>query len=225
MTKYSKATMNSIAKTVRNNLKKYNKYPSTVTAKDMDGKKHELSIKQVHGLFEAQYIFWIKNGRQPNFVTYHSTASNPLVMDYQSYSMSCCPTSLSMASQLLYNYKTENKCIKELGTKKTTTGTSPSQLINNAPKLGFKVAQIPRNKQAVTNSLKLKKPVIMHIQTKPAKCLGYTGDYGHFILCYGIDGDYYKLADPTKGLKKCKCSTIDKATDGRKIYYYSVALK
>ena len=223
--KFSKETMNAIAKTVRASLKKNNTYPSHVTAKDMDGKKHDLSTKQIHGLFEAQYIFWIKNGRQPNYVTYHSTANNPLALDYQSYKMSCCPTSLSMASQLLYNYKSENKCIKELGTQKTTTGTSPSQLINNAPKLGFKVSTLPRNKASVKNSLKLHRPVIMHIQTKPAKCLGYTGDYGHFILCYGMDGDYYKLADPTKGLKKCKCSIIDKATDGRKINYYSVSLK
>ena len=216
--------MNAAAKTIRASLKKNNTLPSFVTMKDMAGKKHDMSKKQYSGLFEAENKFRIKNGRQPNYVTYVSTANNPLVLDYQSYKMSCCPTSLSMASQLLYNYKSENKCIKALGTKKTTTGTSPSQLVNNAPQLGFKVKQIPRNKDAVANSIKLHKPVIMHIQTKPAKCLDYTGDFGHFILCYAVKGGYYYLMDPTKGKKKCKCSVIDNATNGRKIYYYSVGL-
>ena len=224
--RFSKNEMNKASKTIRASLKKNNTLPSFVKMTDMDNKKHDMSTKQYSGLFEAQYVFWIKNNRQPNYTTFHSTASNCLVQDYQSWSMSCCPTSLSMASQLLYNYHTEDQCIKALGTSKTGTGTSPSQLINNAPKIGFKVTQLPRNKSAVQNSLRLSRPVIMHIQTKPTKnCLGYQGDYGHFILCYGITGDYYMIADPTKGIKKCKTSIIDKATNGRKIYCYSIQNK
>ena len=224
MTKFSKTVMNAAAKTIRSSLKKNNVLPNFVTMKDMDGKKHELSRKQYAGLFESENVFRIKNNRQPNYVTMKSNANNPLVIDYQSYKMSCCPTSLSMVSQLLYNYHSEDECIKALGTQKNTTGTAPSQLLNNAHKVGFKVQQIPRNKTAVANSTKLNKPVIMHIQTKPAKCLDYSGDFGHFIVCYGLTGDYYMIADPTKGIKTCKTSVMDKATNGRKIYYYSVSL-
>ena len=46
--------MNKMAKTIRASLKKNNTLPSFVSAKDMDGKKHDLSKKQYAGLFENE---------------------------------------------------------------------------------------------------------------------------------------------------------------------------
>lgn len=217
--------MNKASKEIRASLRKNNTLPTFITMKDMDnGKKQDMGTKQYAGLFESENVFRIKKGRQPNYTTFHSTANNPLVQDYQNWKMSCCPTSLSMASQILYNYKSESECIKALGTDKTGSGTSPSQLTNNISKVGMKASIIPRNKASVTNSIKLNRPVIAHIDTIKASCLGYARNYGHYILIYGVSGDYYKIADPTKGLKSCKCSTLDNAMKGRKINYYSISL-
>lgn len=223
--KFSKDTMNKMAKTIRASLKKNNTLPSFVSAKDMDGKKHDLSKKQYAGLFEAQYVFWKNNNRQPNYTSLVSTANNPLVLLTQHYKMSCCPTSLAMASMMLYNYKTEKQCIKALGTDVKVKGTAPSQLINGAKNVGMKVTVIPRNKDSVKNSLKLNRPVIAHIDTSKAKCLGFTSQYGHYVLIGAVSGDYYTVYCPTKGKHKCKSSVLDKAMlKGRDLKYYSVGL-
>lgn len=217
--------MNKASKEIRASLRKNNTLPTFISMKDMDtGKKHDISKPQYAGLFEAQNVFWKNHSRQPNYTSLVSTANNPLISLRQHYKMSCCPTSLAMATQLLYDYKTENECINALGTQKYTTGTSPSMLINGAKKIGYTVKQIPRNRDAVKNALKLNMPVIMHIQTKPAKCLGFLKDYGHYILCYGLDGDYYKVMCPTKGKHTCKTSILDNATGGRSIGYYRVSI-
>lgn len=228
--RFSKDEMNKASKTIRNSLRKNNIAPSFVTMKDMDtNKKHDLSKKQYAGLFENENTFRINHNRQPNFVTYKNTANNPLVFKHQSYSHSCCPTALSMCSMMLYNYKSEAKCIKELETKKTTTGTPPSNLLNFIGRLGMKATIIPRNKQSVSNSLKLIKPVLWHIDSCKASCLNYSKDeknnFGHYGMIYGVTGDYYKVADPLRGLKKCKTSVLDKAMLNRKINYYAISLK
>lgn len=222
--KFSKTEMAKAAKTLRKNIKDGKGYLSYLTMTDMNGKKHKLTKAEYMGLFEAQNVFIMKNGRYPNYVTLNSTANNPLVMDYQDNGYTCGPTSLSMAIQMLFSYKSEKTCAKECGTV-IGSGTAPDQLINGAKKLGYKLTKISRNKTAVKSALSKGEPVIAHIQTKPATCLGYVGDYGHYILLYGLTNDgYYKIADPTKGIKKCKASVLDHATNGRAIYYYRVGL-
>ena len=188
---------------------------------DSNGNSHKLSKKEVAGLFEARNVFILKNGRLPNYVTLNSTANNPLVMDYQNNKYNCCPTSLSMAIQMLYSYKSENVCAKVL--KTNTAGTAPSDLVSGAKNLGYEVKRISRNKASVKAQLNMGKPVIAHIQTKSATCLGYVGDYGHYVLIYGMSSDNYKIADPTKGIKTCRTGILDKATNGREIHYYSVS--
>lgn len=224
MTSFSKNVMQATAKSINKNLKDGKGYPSTVSMKDTDGKTHKLTKKQYMGLYEAQNIFIIKHGRYPNYTTLYSTANNPLALDYQDNAYNCCPTSLSMASQMLFNYQSESTCAKILGTVKGS-GTDPAKLIANAPKLGFKATVISRNYNSVKSCLDKEYPVIAHIQTKPATCLGYTGDYGHYILIYAVKDNYYYIADPTKGIKKCKSSIIDKATNGRSISYYKIQPK
>lgn len=222
--KFSKTEMANAAKTLRKNIKNGKGYLSYLTMKDMNGKSHKLTKAQYMGLFEAQNVFIMKNGRYPNYTTLNSIANNPLVMDYQDNGYTCGPTSLSMAIQLLFSYKSEKTCAKECGTV-IGSGTTPDKLINGAKKLGYKLTKISRNKTAVKSALTKANPVIAHIQTKPATCLGYVGDYGHYILVYGLTSDgYYKIADPTKGIKKCKTSILDNATNGRAIHYYRVGI-
>lgn len=221
--RFSKSEMASASKTLRKNLKNEKGYLSYITMKDMDNKSHKLSKAQYMGLFEAQNVFIMKNGRYPNYVTLNSTANNPLVMDYQDTKYTCGPTSLSMAIQMLFGYTSEKKCATAC--KTGTSGTSPDNLIAGAKNLGYQLTKISRNKTAVKSALTKGQPVIAHIQTKPATCLGYTGDYGHYILIYGMTSEgYYKIADPTKGIKTCKPSILDNATNGRSIHYYRVGV-
>ena len=63
----------------------------------------------------------------------------------------------------------------------------------------------------------------MDLKNRIFKCLGFLNNYGHYILIYAVSEDYYFVADPTKGLKKCAFSQINKATNGRSINYYSVS--
>ena len=66
-------------------------------------------------------------------------------------------------------------------------------------------------------------PVLVHIHTAYAggrSCLGYSGSYGHYILIYGVSGDYYLIADPTKGFKKCYYSSINNARSSTNMKYY-----
>ena len=228
MVKFSKAVMQATAKTINKSLKDGKGYPSTITIKDMSNKSHKLTKAQYMGLYEAQNVFIIKHGRYPNYATLNSTANNCLAIDYQDNGYTCCPTSLSMASQLLFNYKSEATCAKTLGTV-IGSGTDPSKLIANAPKLGFTATKIARNYSAVKKSLQKGYPVIIHYETggktKP-KCMGFINNYGHYALIYGITSDgYYKVADPTKGIKLCAPKQIDNATNGRSIYYYSIKPK
>ena len=223
MTRFLKTEMNKASKNLRNNIKNGKGYLSYLTMTDSNGKKHKLTKAEYMGLFEAQNLFLLKHGRKPNYTTLNSTSSNPLVMDYQNLSTTCGPTSLSMATQCLFDYISEQKCASVC--KTGNNGTSPANLINGAKSLGYKLTQISRNKTAVKSALNKAEPVIAHIQTRPATCLGYSGDYGHYILIYGLTNDgKYRIADPTKGIKLCKSNIIDSATNGRALHYYRVGL-
>ena len=224
MTTFSKTEMANASKKIQKSLKEGNGVP-TLNMKSREGKTIKVDKAHLAGLFEAQNVYIRKHGAYPNYVTLNTTANNPLVMDYQDNAYTCCPTSLSMASQMLYGYVGESKCAKTLGTVKGS-GTTPNNLVNNAPKLGYKVTRIARNYSSVKKSLQKGYPVIAHIQTKPATCLGFVNDYGHYILIYGVTSDgYYQVADPTKGLKKCSPKILDNATNGRDIGYYQVKPK
>lgn len=222
MIRFSKSTMNSASKALRKNLKANKGYLTSIKMKDMDGKTRTISKPQYMGLFEAQNIFIRKNGRYPNYVTLNSTAKNPLVIDYQDKGTTCGPTSLSMGSQMLFGYTSEQAFAKACGT--SSSGTAPDQLVAGAKSKGYKLTKISRKSAAVRDSLKKGFPVVAHIDTKPASCLGYVNNYGHYILIYAINDTHYYVADPTKGLKKCKFSVLDKAMLGRTINYYSMSI-
>lgn len=221
--RFSKKELLSGEKRINAWIKKGTGLPGYVTMVEMDTKKKvRLYPKQYAGLFESMNMFRLNNGRDPNYCTLVSNANNPLVFDRQNNAYNCCPTSLSMASQLLYHYKTEPECSKALGT--TKAGTSPQQLIENAGKLGFKIVPIERKAKAVRDSLRLGYPVIVHFQTGQTKCKGdYIGNFGHYALCWSITDTEYVLADPSKGVnRKYKFLCLDKANQGYRQNYYSV---
>ena len=226
--RFNKAMLQDGAKRMNKWLKKGEGYPNWLRMTDMDKKKeHKLTPSQYCGLYENVNLFIIKNKRWPNYATLDHTAHNPLVMDYQDVNYTCCPTSLSMASQLLWNYKSEQTCAKALGTA-PKVGTSPEQLINNAGKLGFKIIPIERNAKSVKKYLNKKYPVICHFQTNQTKaCKGdYIGTFGHYSLIWNTTDTEYVIADPSKGVnRKYKFLCLDKANQGYRQNYYGVTIK
>lgn len=226
--KFSKDEMKKAGNIIRKSIKEGKGQPKEIILKNMDGKTVKVSKAFYNGLFEAQNIFIKNHGRKPNYVTLNSKANNPLVMNYQDNAYNCCPTSFNMATQMLYDNISESKCAQALNTQ-IGSGTDPSDLVKNAGKLGYKATPIKRTYKSVKACLDKGFPVIAHIQTRPATCLGYRGDYGHYVLIYGaykqLLTGYYRVADPTKGLKTCKSSILDKATNGRNINYYQIQPK
>lgn len=227
MTSFSKAEMNKASKNIRNSIKKGAGVPKSLKMIARENNK-KVTVNKAHfaGLFESQNIFIRHHGRYPNYVTLNSTANNPLVMDYQDNAYTCGPTSLSMASQMLYGYTSEKAFAKACKTNKN--GTSPDNLIAGAKSLGYNVTPIGRNFKSVSAALAKGYAVVIHYETgggtKP-KCMGFLNNYGHYALIFKAKDNYYWIADPTKGIKKCKASEIDKATNGRSIHYYKVVPK
>ena len=222
MTKFLKKEVLKGMATVKNSIKKGSGIPKEIVMKDDKGKSYKLDKKHYMGIFEATNVFRLKQGRYPNYTTLNSTANNPLVMNYQDDSVSCGCASMNMCIQLLCGEWVDEKKIKKVfGTG--STGTAPDQIINGAKKLGYKVEKISRNLAGVKKAINKGYPVLAHIDTKPATCLGYKNNYGHWTVIYGVNKEgYYKIADPTKGIKTCSPRIYDKAMLGRTIYYYQV---
>lgn len=225
MIQFTKEEIAKATKTIQASIKASKGLPKEIKIKDTTGKTRTLDKPHYAGLFENRNIYIHKHRKAPSKVTLNQTANNPLVLNHQDSSVTCGPTSLSMAIQVLYGYKGEEKC--KIACKTGSSGTSPDNLIAGAKSLGYKVTPIGRNYKSVKASIDKGKPVIAHIETggntKPA-CLGYLNNYGHYILIHRATGEKYYIADPTKGLKTCSPGQIDKATNGRNIRYYSVGI-
>lgn len=220
MKRFNKPEYTDARKRIRTFIKANHRLPNYANIKANDGTVHRLDKKEYVGLFHDYMLFCLKHNREPNYLTFNSTSSYCLVTNYQDDKYSCCPTSLQMCLQFLFEYKSEAECKKALGTNKD--GTTPAQLINGAKKLGYKVTPISRNFKSVKEALDNYSPVIMHIETLSAKsCLGYKNSYGHYIMCYKADSGKYFVIDPTKGKHTCNMKTLEKATGGssnRKFY-------
>ena len=222
MKRFNKPEYTDARKRIRSFIKKNHRLPNYCEFKTNTGKKVDLKKDEYCGLFEGYMQFYLKNNREPNYLTLNSKASTPMVLNLQDDKYSCCPASFQMCMQFLFEFKFESYVKKTLGT--TTNGTSPEKLISGARKLGYKVTPMGREFGNVRRALAEYKPVMMHIQTKPAKCLNYVNDYGHWIMCYKVGDNVYYIADPTKGLKKCNFMQINRATNGRNLKYYSVEM-
>ncbi|MBP5421670.1 MAG: C39 family peptidase [Paludibacteraceae bacterium] len=222
MVRFNESEIKKAIKTIRASLKANKGLPSTVTMKDTDGKSRKLSKAQYNGLLEARNVFRLKNGRMPNYTTLNSTANNPIVLNYQDDSVSCACASFNMCVQMLYEWIDEKKIKQVFQTG--SSGTAPSQVISGAKKLGYNVTKIDRNSKAVKKALDKGYPIMAHIDTIKAPCLGYAKNYGHWIMIHRINDTSYYVLDPTKGSKVCKFANIDKAMLDRTIYYYKVTI-
>ncbi len=223
--RFSKKEMQNAAKKIRENIKKNKKFPSKLTMKDMDGKTHNLTKKQVCGLFDNQAGFFNSHNRLPNYTTLLYESDTPFKGARQPTSVECGDTSLHNALTQLMIYISISECKKLC--KTNNNGTTPDNLIAAGKKCDVKITRIPRTFQAVKDAIDKGYSVIAHIQTaggtKP-KCLGYQVNYGHWISIYNYVGkDKFKVYDPTKEYKVCTAVEIIKATNGRAINFYSVA--
>jgi hypothetical protein len=217
---YSKEVMAAKAKDIIAETKRLGKNPDRIHIKNREnGNLDVLSKAQYMGLYENQNIFWVNNKKMPNYTTLNTTANNPVKMNYQSNSYNCGPMSMSMASQMLFKNTFESEFVKVLGTNKNGTDPKNFPLIS---KLGFSIKAIGRNSKAVKEAIARGSAVIAHIETKPATCLGYVNNYGHYVLIDRVTDSQYHVCDPTKGIKYCNFNILDKATNGRSIQYYEM---
>ncbi|MCL2114967.1 MAG: cysteine peptidase family C39 domain-containing protein [Methanobrevibacter sp.] len=217
---YSKEELANNAEYIINETKKNGKNPDSIQIKNRENNNLDLLNKpQYMGLYENQNIFWVNNKRMPNWTTLATTANNPVKMNYQSNAYNCGPMSMSMASQMLFKNTFESEFVKVCETNKN--GTDPKNL-SLISKLGFSIKPIDRNSKAVKEALARGSAVIAHIETKPASCLGYQNNYGHYVLIDRINNSQYHVMDPTKGIKWCDFTTLDNATNGRNISYYEM---
>lgn len=208
-------------------IKNHDKLPPHLEIINSDGERVKLKPKEYAGLYESMHAFILNNGRYPKYVNLISEANNPLVFDRQNTSYTCCPTSLSMASQMLYHYHSEETCAKALGTS-PNSGTSPSQLIAGAPKLGLKAIPIERDSKVVKTYIDKGFPVICHWQTNQTKnCKGdYISAFGHYGLIWDMTSTHYLVADPAKGVnRKYKFKCLDNANREYRQNYYVIKPK
>jgi len=224
MKRYNKPEYNDARKRIRRFIKEHQRLPKYCKFKNQTGRIDRLTRREYCGLFQGYMQFYLKHGREPNYLTLNSLANYPLVINYQDDAYSCGVCSLQMCLQFLFDYKYESYIKKTLGTNKN--GTTPTQLIQGAKKLGYKVTPIKREFKEVKKALDNYKPVIIQIETKAAgKCLDYQNSYGHYLMCYKADTNKYYVMDPTKGPKVCNSTTLNKATGGSKHRkFYSVEM-
>ncbi len=223
MKRYNKKEYTDARKRIRKFIKEHHRLPHYVNFKNQQGRIDRLTRKEYCGLFQGYMQFYLKHGREANYLTLNTEANYPLVINYQDDSVSCGVCSLQMCMQFLFDYKFESYIKKTLGTNKN--GTTPTQLINGAKKLGYKVTPIPRTFKEVKKALDNYSPVILQIETKSAgNCLSYKNSYGHYIMCYKADTNKYYVMDPTKGPKVCNSTTLNKATGGGNRKFYKVEM-
>ena len=222
--RFDKAEMQKAMKQVKASVKQGKGQPQELRMKAMNGKTYTMKQKAYCGLFDNQAKFFIHNSRLPNYCTYLYDSPTGFVGQEQPNGYTCGSTSLANASTQILTYKTELQCRTACNT--TKNGTTPTNLIRGAEKLGMKVEKINRTFNAVKSAISKGYGVIAHIETGGATkppCLSYQSNFGHWVSIYNVTSDYkFKVYDPTKGYKTCNANQIIKATNGRKIYFYQV---
>ena len=223
MKRYNKPEYTDARKRIRQFIKEHKRLPKYCKFKNQQGRIDRLTRREYCGLFQGYAVFCLKHNREPNYLTYTSDSAYPVAVNYQDDSVSCCPASFVMVSLFLFEWIPEAKVKKTFGTNKN--GTTPTQLIQGAKKLGYKVTPIPRTFRDVKKALDSYCPVIMQIETKSAgNCLGFQRSYGHYIFCFHCDTNKYWVIDPTKGKHTCNSTVLNKATGGGNRKFYKVEI-
>lgn len=206
---------------IKNSIKDGKGYPSKIKIKDTDGKQRTLKKTQYFEVLQKRNLFRLNNDRFPKYTSWNGKAKAPIVVNYQDNKYQCACASFNMAIQGFGDWIDENTIAEFF--KTNINGTSPENMINGAKKLGYEVSPISRNVTAVKKAKEKGYGVIAHIDTSKAQCLGYTGQYGHYICIARVTKPgNYRVYDPTKGIHSCKPSCIDNAMLNRKINYYQV---
>lgn len=220
MIKFSKTEIKKAIKTQRKNIINGKGY-KTIKMVDTKGKTHKVQKKEYFGILKQWNLFAYNNGRYPNTVTFVGKSKEPIILNYQDNSHQCACASFNMCVQGFGEWINEGKIAKTFGTG--STGTAPSQIIEGAKKLGYKVKVIPRNLKAVKEAKAKGYGVIAHIDTIKAPSLGYKNNYGHYVCIARVTkAGNYRVFDPTKGVHSIKPSELDNAMLNRKINYYAV---
>ena len=196
-------------------------YPAKIEIKNMTGKRIKLKKKQYFALLQSRNQFRLNHGRFPKYTTLNGKSKTPIVLNYQDNKYQCACASFNMAIQGFGDWIDENRIARYFQT--TTSGTSPENMITGAKKLGYELTPISRNVNAVSKAKEKGYGVIAHIDTIKASCLGYTGQYGHYVCIARVTkAGNYRVYDPTKGVHSVKPQCIDNAMLNRKINYYQV---
>lgn len=222
--RFNAASLRDGEQRVQGFIRSNGRLPNYLTLREMDRQTNEkIPLRQYCGLYFSDYQFWLKQGRHPNYVTLNLEKGEPIIQNFQDNSVNCCPASLSMISTKLFRPKSESECASILGT--TKNGTNPTQLVANAPKLGFTAEAMTRTPKNVSEALSEYKGVMVHYMTKSAPCSSFINQYGHYAVIQKVSDGRYTVMDPTKGTFTCPTSMLDQATAGRSIYYYKISLK
>ena len=105
MKRFNKKEYTDARKRIRTFIKKEHRLPNYCNMKNQQGKEIKLLKDEYCGLFEGYMHFCLKNGREPNYLTLTSKASNPVVVNYQDDKVSCCPASFLMGMMFLFEYR------------------------------------------------------------------------------------------------------------------------
>ena len=104
MKRYNKTEYNDARKRIRKFIKAHHRLPKHCNFKNQQGKIDNLTRKEYCGLFQGYMQFYLKHGREPNYLTLNTEATYPLVINYQDDPYSCGVASLQMCLQFLFDY-------------------------------------------------------------------------------------------------------------------------
>lgn len=206
---------------IKKSIKEGKGYPSNIKIKDSNEEQRKLKTKHYFDLLQSRNLFRLNRGRFPKYVTLNGKSKTPIVINYQDNKYQCACASFNMCVQGFGDWIDEKTIAEYFQTD--TTGTSPENMVNGAKKLGYEVSPISRNVNAVKKAKEKGYGVIAHIDTSKAPCLGYEGQYGHYICIARVTkAGNYRVYDPTKGIHSCRPDCIDNAMLNRRISYYQV---
>lgn len=221
MIKFSENNLVKGVKKIKQSIKDGKGYPSKLKLVDTDGKTRKLSKKQYFGVYQQRNLYMYNNGRFPKYTTYNGKAKLPIIINYQDNAYQCACASFNMCVQGFGEWIDEGKIAKTFNTG--YAGTSPSDMIAGARKLGYEMKVIGRNLKSVKEAKDKGYGVIAHIDTIKTPCLGYRNNYGHYICIARVTkAGNYRVYDPTKGVMSVRPSCIDNGMLNREINYYSV---
>jgi len=221
MIQFKQSEVEKLISTMNKSVIQGNGLPKRIKIKATNGKTYKPTKKKYFGILNQNNLYQFNWGSKPAKVTYIGKNRTPVVMNYQDNKYQCACASFNMAIQNFGHFINENTIAKYFNTGQY--GTSPSDMIAGAKKLGYDVFAIPRNPKGVQEAKNKGYGVISHFDTIKAPTLKYLDNYGHYGYIDRITRTgKYRLYDPTKGIFSIPTDELDHAMLNRKINYYAV---